>query len=96
VQAELLLVLERPDIPPHNNLSERDIRAYVIKRKISDSTRSSGGRRCRVTFASLKKICRPVHDQSGEISQSGARSDHFDDKTRCSRQKLSCLTGQAR
>jgi len=32
---ELLLVLDRPDIPLHNNLSERDIREYVKKRKIS-------------------------------------------------------------
>lgn len=54
---ELLLVLERPDIPLHNNLSERDIRAYVIKRKISGSTRSENGRRCRDTFTSLIKTC---------------------------------------
>jgi len=55
---ELLLVLERPDIPLENNLSERDIREYVIKRKISGSTRSEDGRRCRDTFASLKKTCK--------------------------------------
>jgi hypothetical protein len=55
---ELLLVLERPEIPLHNNLSENDIREYVTKRKISGSTRSSPGRRCRDTFASLKKTCR--------------------------------------
>ena len=54
---ELLLVLDRPDIPLHNNLSERDIRAYVIKRKISGSTRSENGRRCRDTFTSLIKTC---------------------------------------
>ncbi|HAU1796575.1 TPA: transposase [Legionella pneumophila] len=52
---ELLLVLEHPDIPLHNNLSERDIREYVKRRKISGSTRSDEGRRCRDTFASLKK-----------------------------------------
>lgn len=55
---ELLLVLERPDIPLHNNLSEADIREYVIKRKISGSTRSKNGQRCRDTFISLKKTCR--------------------------------------
>jgi hypothetical protein len=55
---ELLLALERPDIPLHNNLSENDIREYVIKRKISGSTRSENGRRCRDTFISLKKTCR--------------------------------------
>lgn len=57
-KTELLLVLDRPDIPLHNNLSERDIREYVIKRKISGSTRSDEGRRCRDTFASLKKTCK--------------------------------------
>jgi hypothetical protein len=55
---ELLLVLERPDIPLHNNLSENDIREYVKKRKISGSTRSNNGRRSRDTFASFKKTCR--------------------------------------
>ena len=59
-KAELLLVLDRPDIPLHNNLSERDIREYVKKRKISGSTRSDAGRRCRDTFASLKKTCRKL------------------------------------
>ena len=59
-KSELLLVLERPDIPLHNNTSERDIREYVKKRKISGSTRSERGRRCRDTFASLKKSCRKL------------------------------------
>jgi hypothetical protein len=53
-----LLVLERPDIPLHNNTSENDLRDYVKKRKISGSTRSGPGRRCRDTFTSLKKTCR--------------------------------------
>ena len=57
-KAELLLVLDRPDLPLHNNLSENDIREYVKKRKISGSTRSNEGRRCRDTFTSLKKTCR--------------------------------------
>ena len=57
-QTELLRVLERPDLPLHNNLSERDIREYVKKRKISGATRSDEGRRSRDTFASLKKTCR--------------------------------------
>jgi hypothetical protein len=57
---ELLLVLERPDLPLHNNLSEGDIREYVKRRKISGGTRSEDGRRCRDTFASLKKTCRKL------------------------------------
>lgn len=54
---ELLLVLQRPDIPLHNNLSEQDIREYVIKRKISGCTRSEDGRKCRDTFMSFIKTC---------------------------------------
>jgi hypothetical protein len=57
---ELLLVLKHPELPLHNNLSERDIREYVKKRKISGGTRSNEGRRCRDTFASLKKTCRKL------------------------------------
>ena len=59
-KAELLLVLERPDIPLQNNGAETDIREYVKKRKISGSTRSDTGRRCRDTFTSLKKTCRKL------------------------------------
>jgi hypothetical protein len=59
-KSELLLVLNRPEIPLHNNLSENDIREYVKKRKISGSTRSEAGRKCRDTFASLKKTCRKL------------------------------------
>lgn len=57
---ELLLVLKHPHLPLHNNLSEGDIREYVKKRKISSGTRSDNGRRCRDTFASLKKTCRKL------------------------------------
>ena len=59
-KSELLLVLDRPDIPLHNNTSETDIREYVKKRKISGSTRSDHGRWCRDTFTSLKKTCRKL------------------------------------
>jgi hypothetical protein len=41
---ELLRVLDFPDLPLHNNLSENDIREYVKRRKISGSTRSKLGR----------------------------------------------------
>ena len=54
------LVLDRPDLPLHNNLSEGDIREYVKRRKISGGTRSEDGRRGRDTFASLKKTCRKL------------------------------------
>ena len=57
-QAELLRVLERPDLALHNNRSENDLRDRVTKRKVSAGTRSAARRRCRDTFASLKKTCR--------------------------------------
>lgn len=59
-KAELLLVLERPNIPLHNNLSENDIRDSVKKRKISATTRSEAGRAARDTFLSLKKTCQKL------------------------------------
>lgn len=59
-QADLLRVLDRPEVPLHNNAAESDIRDYVKTRKISGSTRSDDGRRCRDTFASLKKTCRKL------------------------------------
>ena len=58
---ELLLVLRRPDVPLHTNGSETDIRDYVKKRKVSGGTRSDLGRKCRDTFASLKKTCRKLN-----------------------------------
>ena len=39
---------------------ESDIREFVKRRKISGGTRSDAGRRCRDTFASLKKTCRKL------------------------------------
>ncbi len=56
-KSELLLVLERPEVPLHTNDSERDIRDHVKKQKISGGTRSELGRQCRDTFSSLKKTC---------------------------------------
>ena len=55
---ELLLILDHPWLPLHNNLSERQIREYVKRRKISGGTRSTLGQCCRDTFTSLKKTCR--------------------------------------
>ena len=56
-KAELLVVLDRPDIPLHTNGSENDIRCFVTKRKISGGTRSDIGRDCRDAFLSLLKTC---------------------------------------
>jgi hypothetical protein len=59
-KADLLRVLECPAVPLHNNGTESIIRVYVQKRKISGSTRSPAGRRCRDTFVSLMKTCRKL------------------------------------
>ena len=54
---ELLMVLDRPEIPLHTNGSERDIRCQVIKRKISGGTHSDTGRDCRDAFLGLMHTC---------------------------------------
>jgi hypothetical protein len=59
-QAELLRVLEHPEVPMHNNGSEQAIRESVTRRKISGGTRSEAGRNSRDTFTSLKQTCRKV------------------------------------
>ena len=56
-KAELLMALERPEIPLHTNGSENDIRCHVTRRKISGGTRSDIGRDCRDAFLSLAKTC---------------------------------------
>jgi hypothetical protein len=56
-KAELLTVLERPEIPLHTNGSENDIRCQVTRRKVSAGTRSDAGRDCRDAFLGLAKTC---------------------------------------
>lgn len=56
-KSELLVVLDRPDIPLHTNGSENDIRCHVTKRKVSGGTRSDAGRDCRDAFLGLVKTC---------------------------------------
>jgi hypothetical protein len=56
-KAELLMVLERPEVPLHTNGSENDIRCHVTRRKVSAGTRSDIGRDCRDAFLSLVKTC---------------------------------------
>jgi Transposase IS66 family len=56
-KAELLRVLDRPEIPLHTNGSENDIRCQVTRRKVSAGTRSDVGRDCRDAFLGLAKTC---------------------------------------
>ena len=59
-KAELLVALDRPEIPLHTNGAENDIRCQVIKRKISGGTRSDQGRDCRDAFLGLRKTCQKL------------------------------------
>src|SRR3954468_15981450 len=56
-KGELLMVLDRPEIPLHSNGSGSAIRCVVTKRKISGGTRSAAGKRARDTFLGLLKTC---------------------------------------
>jgi hypothetical protein len=57
---QLLLVLEHPEIPIHNNHAEQQFRCMVIKRKISSGTRSDDGRKARDTWMGLLMTCRKL------------------------------------
>jgi hypothetical protein len=85
-KAELLMVLDRPEIPLHTNGSENDIRCQVTRRKVSAGTRSDVGRDCRDAFLSLTKTCDkldiPVWDYLGSRLKVTAhavvaRLDHY-------------------
>ena len=52
---KLLLALDKPELPHHNNARESDIRPYVTRRMISSGTRSENGRLSRNAFQSLIK-----------------------------------------
>ncbi len=59
-KAELLRVLERPETPLNTNASERDLRGFVIKRKISGGTVSRDGRQARDSMLGLMKTCQKL------------------------------------
>ena len=77
-KAELLMVLERPEIPLHTNGWENDIRCHVTRRKISAGTRSEIGRDCRDAFLSLAKTCDKlgiaIWDYLEQVSSGGSRN----------------------
>ncbi len=56
----LLVVLDYPDTPLHNNPAELAIRMYVIKRKISFGTRSDDGTKSWETFFTILDTCRKL------------------------------------
>ena len=54
---ELLVVLDRREVPLHTNGSEGGLRPEVVKRKISGGTRSDRRRAWRDTFLGLLLAC---------------------------------------
>lgn len=56
----LLVVLDYPDTPLHNNPAELALRMYVIKRKISFGTRTEEGTRSWETFFTILDTCRKL------------------------------------
>jgi hypothetical protein len=75
-KAELLRVLDCPELPLHNNASETDIREYVTRRKISGTTRSEAGRQARDTLVGLKKTCRKLGISFWQYLLSRVHGDH--------------------
>lgn len=59
-KSELLLVLDRPEIPLHTNGSENDIHCQATKRHVSGGTKRAAGRDCRDAFLGLAKTCRKL------------------------------------
>jgi hypothetical protein len=55
---ELLLVLKFPEIPLHNNPAELALREGVVKRKISNGTRSDDGKAAWENMMSIMDTCR--------------------------------------
>ncbi len=74
-KAELLRMLEVPQVPLHNNGAESDIREYVTRRKVSGGTRSEAGRRARDTLVGLKKTCRKLGISFWQFLLSRLRGD---------------------
>ena len=54
---QLLVALDRPDVPLHTTAVENDAGIHVIRRKISSGTRSDSERTCRDAFLGHMKTC---------------------------------------
>ena len=57
---ELLLILDYPNVPLHNNVAEIAVREGVIKRKISYGTRSDLGKTAWENMLSIMDTCRKL------------------------------------
>jgi len=59
-RGELLMILEYPNVPLHNNIAEIAVREGVIKRKISYGTRSDLGKLAWENMLSIMDTCRKL------------------------------------
>ena len=57
---EMLVVLDRPEVPLHTNGTENDVRCQVTRRKISGGTRSDAGKLAKDTFLGHMKTCQKL------------------------------------
>jgi len=57
-KVKLLVVLDFPEVPLHNNQAERDVREGVIKRKISSGPRGPDGAQAWEVYFTLLLTCR--------------------------------------
>jgi hypothetical protein len=55
---DLLVVLENPEVPLHNNLSENGLREIVIKRKISGGTKTIEGSNAWENYMTIMESCK--------------------------------------
>jgi hypothetical protein len=59
-KAQLLVVLDYPETPLHNNEAELAVREYVVKLKISNGTRSKSGTKAWDIYLSVLGTCRKL------------------------------------
>ena len=59
-KSQLLLVLEFPEIPLHNNLSENGVREFVVKRKISSGTKNQKGSTAWENYMTISATCKKL------------------------------------
>jgi len=59
-KAQLLTVLEYPEIPLHNNLSENGLRELVVKRKISYGTKTPEGSKAWENYLTISATCKKL------------------------------------
>ena len=57
---QLLVVLDRPELPLNTNGSENHIRCHLTRRKISGGTHRETGTQARDTFLGLYRTCRKL------------------------------------